>query len=110
MAGWVGWENFDLSESSDDVTENLKSMDLILFSVRATEASLKQMVSSDLIFNGVKEHRTATPDPNPENISESINEKVWFIGLWARYYIPWGGNFAMFLEGSGGYAVLLSEK
>ncbi len=67
------------------------------------------MESSDLIFNGVKEHRTTKPDPNPDKLSETIKEKVWFIGLWARYYIPWGGNFAMFLEGSGGYAVFSKE-
>ncbi|MDZ7623946.1 MAG: hypothetical protein U5J96_05800 [Ignavibacteriaceae bacterium] len=23
LAGWVGWENFDLSESSGDVTKNV---------------------------------------------------------------------------------------
>ena len=66
------------------------------------------MESSDLIFNGVKDI-VQLNGSNSGQPSETVKDKVWFIGLWARYYIPWGGNFAMFLEGSGGYAVFSKE-
>lgn len=104
MAGWLGWENFDLSENVGDVTKKSKvdGFNFIFSSRNGSIVETNGVFGFD--FQWRERNRTATPDPNPENRSEAINDKVWFLGLWARYYIPWGGNFAMFFEGSGGYA------
>lgn len=105
LAGWVGWENFDLSENLGDATRNAKvdGFNFIFSSRNGSIVETNGVFGFD--FQWRERNRTTTPDPNPNNTSESIDEKVWFLGLWARYYIPWGGNFAMFFEGSGGYAV-----
>jgi opacity protein-like surface antigen len=109
IAGWLGWENFDLSENLSDVTQKSKvdGFNFIFSSRNGSIVETNGVFGFD--FQWRERNRTTKPDPNPDNSSESMNEKVWFLGLWARYYIPWGGNFAMFFEGSGGYAVFDQE-
>lgn len=105
LAGWLGWENYNttlnLGETSD--AAKVDGFNFIFSSRNGSIVETNGVFGFD--FQWRERNRTATPDPNPDNRSEAINEKVWFLGLWARYYIPWGGNFAMFFEGSGGYAV-----
>ena len=104
IAGWLGWENFDLSENLGDATRNAKveGFNFIFSSRNGSIVENNAVFGFD--FQWRERNRTTQPDPNPGNTSENNNEKVWFLGLWARYYIPFGGNFALFFEGSGGYA------
>jgi len=104
IAGWLGWENFDLSENLGDATRNAKveGFNFIFSSRNGSIVENNAVFGFD--FQWRERNRTTKPDPNPGNTSENNNEKVWFLGLWARYYIPFGGNFALFFEGSGGYA------
>lgn len=104
LAGWLGWENFNLSQNLGDVAQKSKveGFNFIFSSRNGSIVETNGVFGFD--FQWRERNRTVIPDPNPNNSSESIKEKTWFLGLWARYYIPWGGNFAMFFEGSGGYA------
>jgi hypothetical protein len=109
IAGWLGWENFDLSQNLGGVTQKSKvdGFNFIFSSRNGSIVETNGVFGFD--FQWRESKRTIKPDPNPYNESEYVKERVWFLGLWARYYIPWGGNFAMFLEGSGGYAVFDQE-
>jgi hypothetical protein len=102
MAGWVGWENYDVSENNSTVD----GYNFIFSSRNGSIVETNGVFGFD--FQWREKHRTIK-ESNPDKLSETVKDKVWFIGLWARYYIPWGGNFAMFLEGSGGYAVFSNE-
>jgi len=102
MAGWVGWENYDVSENNSTV----HGYNFIFSSRNGSIVETNGVFGFD--FQWREKHRTIK-ESNPAKLSETVKDKVWFIGLWARYYIPWGGNFAMFLEGSGGYAVFSKE-
>jgi hypothetical protein len=102
MAGWVGWENYDVSENNSTVD----GYNFIFSSRNGSIVETNGVFGFD--FQWREKHRTIK-ESNPDKLSETVKDKVWFIGLWARYYIPWGGNFAMFLEGSGGYAVFSKE-
>ena len=102
MAGWVGWENYDVSENNSTVD----GYNFIFSSRNGSIVETNGVFGFD--FQWREKHRTIK-ESNPDKLSETVKDKVWFIGLWARYYIPWGGNFAMFLEGSGGYAVFTKE-
>jgi opacity protein-like surface antigen len=104
LAGWLGWENYDFSENLDDANNKVKvdGFNFIFSSRNGSIVEDNSLFGFD--FQWRERNRTNTPDPNPNNTSESVNEKVWFLGLWARYYIPFGGNFAMYFEGSGGYS------
>ena len=102
MAGWVGWENYDVSENNSTVD----GYNFIFSSRNGSLVETNGVFGFD--FQWREKHRTIK-ESNPDKLSETVKDKVWFIGLWARYYIPWGGNFAMFLEGSGGYAVFSKE-
>jgi hypothetical protein len=97
LAGWVGWENYDVSENNSTVD----GYNFIFSSRNGSLVETNGVFGFD--FQWREKHRTIK-ESNPDKLSETVKDKVWFIGLWARYYIPWGGNFAMFLEGSGGYA------
>ena len=103
LAGWVGWENFKISENSSNSNEKSKvdGFNFIFSSRNGSIVETNGVFGFD--FQWREKNRTIKPDPI--NLSETLKEREWFIGLWARYYIPWAGNFAMFLEGSGGYAV-----
>jgi hypothetical protein len=103
IAGWLGWENYDVSEYDSKVD----GYNFIFSSRNGTIVETNGVFGFD--FQWREKHRTTKPDPNPENSSETLKDKVWFVGLWARYYIPFGGNLAMFFEGSGGYAVFDQE-
>ncbi|MCW9066133.1 MAG: hypothetical protein OQJ78_07530 [Ignavibacteriaceae bacterium] len=105
LAGWVGWENFKTSNKIDDVNYDSK-IDGYNFIISSRNGSLVEnngVFGFD--FQWRQKDRTTKPDPNPNNANESLNEKEWFLGLWARYYIPLAGELAMYFEGSGGYAV-----
>jgi hypothetical protein len=102
MAGWVGWENYDVSENNSTVD----GYNFIFSSRNGSIVETNGVFGFD--FQWREKHRTIK-ESNPAKLSETVKDKVWFIGLWARYYIPFGGNFAMFLEGSGGYAVFTKE-
>lgn len=104
LAGWVGWENFSVSETMNDETSNSK-IDGYNFIFSSRNGSLVENFGVfGFDFQWRQKDRTVTPEPNPSNISETNDESIWFLGLWARYYIPLEGEFAMFIEGSGGYA------
>jgi len=99
LAGWVGWENFKISEKIGDVNNDSK-IDGYNFIFSSRNGSLVEnngVFGFD--FQWRQRDRTTKPDPNPDNSGESLNEKEWFIGLWARYYIPMAGELAMFFEG-----------
>ncbi|HEY6625764.1 MAG TPA: hypothetical protein VIZ21_02305 [Ignavibacteriaceae bacterium] len=102
LAGWLGWENYDVSENNSTVD----GYNFIFSSRNGSIVETNGVFGFD--FQWREKHRTIK-ESNPAKLSETVKDKVWFIGLWARYYIPWGGNFAMFLEGSGGYAVFSKE-
>ncbi|MCU0365093.1 MAG: hypothetical protein MUE93_05415 [Ignavibacteriaceae bacterium] len=104
LAGWLGWENYNTTLNLGEISDAAKvdGFNFIFSSRNGSIVETNGVFGFD--FQWRERNRTITPDPNPNNTSESIDEKVWFLGLWARYYIPFGGNFAMFLEGSGGYA------
>jgi len=103
LAGWVGWENYDISENNSEVD----GYNFIFSSRNGSIVETNGVFGFD--FQWRERSRTTKPN-NGGIISEYSQEKVWFLGLWARYYIPWGGNFAMFFEGSGGYAVFDQEN
>lgn len=105
LAGWIGWEDFNAAENLGDSSSqaNVDGFNFIFNSRNGSIVETNGVFGFD--FQWREKSRTTKPEPNPFNESEHIEDKVWFLGLWARYYIPWGGNFAMFLEGSGGYAV-----
>jgi len=108
LAGWLGWENYNttlnLGETSD--AAKVDGYNFIFSSRNGSIVETNGVFGFD--FQWREKHRTIK-ESNPDKLSETVKDKVWFIGLWARYYIPWGGNFAMFLEGSGGYAVFSKE-
>jgi hypothetical protein len=101
IAGWLGWENYDISENSSTVD----GYNFIFSSRNGSIVETNGVFGFD--FQWRERHRTTKGSNSGQ--PETVKDKVWFIGLWARYYIPWGGNFAMFLEGSGGYAVFSKE-
>lgn len=103
LAGWLGWENYDVSENNSTVD----GYNFIFSSRNGSIVETNGVFGFD--FQWREKHRTIK-ESNPAKLSETVKDKVWFLGLWARYYIPWGGNFAMFLEGSGGYAVFSKEN
>jgi len=105
LAGWVGWENFTTNVNLENESDNAKvdGYNFIFSSRNGSIVETNGVFGFD--FQWRENHLTTKPEPNPENSSEILKDKVWFVGLWARYYIPFGGNFAMFFEGSGGYAV-----
>jgi len=109
LAGWVGWENLDISENLDSTSANSKvdGFNFIFSSRNGSIVETNGVFGFD--FQWREKSSITKPDPNPSNTSEYIRDRVWFIGLWARYFIPLGGNFAMYFEGSGGYAVF-SQK
>jgi len=109
IAGWLGWENF---ESTSKLGENsdLAKTDGFTFIFSSRNGSIVETNGVfGFDFQWREKSRTTKPDPNPENDSEYTKDKVWFLGLWARYYVPIDENFAMFFEGSGGYAVYDQE-
>jgi len=105
MAGWLGWEHFKVSKNIGDMTQKSKvdGFNFIFSSRNGSIVETNGVFGFD--FQWREKTSTTKPDPNLYNEIDYTKEKAWFLGLWARYYIPWGGNFAMFLEGSGGYAV-----
>ena len=105
LAGWVGWENFKTSNKIDDVNYDSKinGYNFIISSRNGSLVENNGVFGFD--FQWRQRDRTTKPDPNPNNSSESLNEKEWFLGLWARYYLPLEGELALFFEGSAGYAV-----
>jgi|APLow6443716910_1056828.scaffolds.fasta_scaffold10669_2 hypothetical protein len=109
MAGWIGWENFTTDINLENGSDKAKvdGYNFIFSSRNGSIVETNGVFGFD--FQWREKHRTTKPDPNPENLSEISKDKVWFVGLWARYYIPFGGNLAMFFEGSGGYAVFDQE-
>jgi len=105
LAGWVGWENFRVSEKVNDTNQDSK-IDGYNFIISSRNGSLVENYGVfGFDFQWRQRDRTTKPDPNPSNNSETLNEKEWFLGLWARYYLPLEGEFAFFFEGSAGYAV-----
>lgn len=105
LAGWIGWENFKTSEKINGFDSNSKTegYNFIFSSRNGSLVETNGVFGFD--FQWRQKDRTTSPDPNTYNQSEYLNEKIWFLGLWARYYFPLEGEFAMFIEGSGGYAV-----
>jgi hypothetical protein len=110
LAGWLGWENLESSSNLNGNSDIAKidGFNFIFSSRNGSIVETNGVFGFD--FQWREKSRTTKPDPNPENESEYIKDKVWFLGLWARYYVPFGGNFAMFFEGSGGYAVYDQER
>jgi len=102
LAGWVGWENYKTDVNLGDRSEVAKvdGFNFIFSSRNGSIVETNGVFGFD--FQWREKTRTTKPDPNPE---EYEKERVWFLGLWARYYFRLGGNFAFFIEGSGGYAV-----
>lgn len=110
ISGWVGWENYKTNINIADNSTNAKAdgFNFIFSSRNGSLVETNGVFGFD--FQWREKTRTIKPEPNPENVSEYMKERVWFLGLWARYYMPLGGNFAMFIEGSGGYAVFDQEN
>ena len=105
FAGWVGWENYKSNVNLGDHSEAAKidGFNFVFSSRNGSIVETHAVFGFD--FQWREKSNTTKPDPNPENSSEYIRDREWFLGLWARYYMPLEGNFAMFIEGSGGYAV-----
>jgi opacity protein-like surface antigen len=105
LAGWVGWENYKTDVNLGDRSEVAKvdGFNFIFSSRNGSIVETNGVFGFD--FQWREKSRTTKPDPNPGNLSEYEKERVWFLGLWARYYFRLGGNFSFFIEGSGGYAV-----
>jgi hypothetical protein len=110
IAGWVGWENYKTNINLGDNSENAKAdgFNFIFSSRNGSLVETNGVFGFD--FQWREKTRTIKPDPNPQDVSDYSKEKTWFLGLWARYYMPLGGNFALFIEGSGGYAVFDQEQ
>ena len=102
LAGWLGWEKFKISNNKVD------GYNFIFSSRNGSLVENNGVFGFD--FQWRQKDRTISPDPNSYNQSEYLNEKIWFLGLWARYYLPLEGEFTMFIEGSGGYAVFDQEQ
>jgi opacity protein-like surface antigen len=105
IAGWVGWENYKTTNNLGDNSEVSKNNG---FNFTLSVHNGNVVETNGIFgfeFQWQEKSNTEKPDPNPENSSEYVRDRKWFLGLWARYYMPLGGNFAMFLEGSGGYSV-----
>jgi opacity protein-like surface antigen len=105
LAGWVGWENYTTNANLGDYSDVAKvdGFNFIFSSRNGSIVETNGVFGFD--FQWREKTRTTKPDPNPENLSEYEKDRVWFLGLWARYYFRLGGNFSFFIEGSGGYAV-----
>jgi len=110
LAGWLGWEKFDISDNLPDSTKssNVDGFNFVFSSRNGSIVETNAVFGFD--FQWRQKDRTTSPGITPNaNISEELNQKVWFLGLWARYYIPAGGEFAIFFEGSAGYASFTEE-
>jgi len=110
LAGWVGWEKFDITDNLPNSTKssNIDGFNFVFSSRNGSIVETDAVFGFD--FQWREKNRTTTPGINSNaNISEELNQKVWFLGLWARYYVPAGGEFAIFFEGSAGYASLTEE-
>lgn len=106
LSGWVGWENFKTTDNNSD--SKIHGYNFVFNSHNGSLVEDYGVFGFD--FQWRQRNRTTSPDPNPNNQSEYSNEKLWFLGLWGRYYIPVGGELALFIEGSGGYAVFDQEE
>jgi len=110
LAGWLGWEKFDITDNLPNSTSS-SNVDGFNFVFSSRNGSI---VETDAVFGfdfqWRQKNRTISPIIHSNaNISEELNQKLWFLGLWARYYVPAGGEFAIFFEGSAGYASLTEE-
>lgn len=105
IAGWLGWENYKTNVNLLDNTDvnKVDGFNFIFSSRNGSIVETNGVFGFD--FQWREKTRTTTPDYNPGNQSEYEKEKIWFLGLWARYYFRIAGNFSFFIEGSGGYAV-----
>ena len=105
ISGWLGWENYKTTLNLGDHSDVAKidGFNFIFSSRNGSLVETNGVFGFD--FQWREKTSTTKPDPNPDITSEYKKDKEWFLGLWARYYIPMAGNFAMFLEGSAGYAV-----
>lgn len=105
LSGWVSWENFNISEKVGDGNWDSKvdGYNFIFSSRNGSLVETNGVFGFD--FQWRQRNRTKKPLGSPDNGSEETKEKEWFVGLWARYYIPVAGELAIFFEGSGGYAV-----
>jgi opacity protein-like surface antigen len=106
LAGWVGWENFKTSDNNSN--SKVDGYNFIFSSRNGSLVENYGVFGFD--FQWQQKDRTTSPDPNTNNQSEYLNEKIWFLGLWGRYYFPMEGELAMFIEGSAGYAVFDQEQ
>jgi opacity protein-like surface antigen len=105
LAGWLGWENYKTNVNLGDntVVNKVDGFNFIFSSRNGSIVETNGVFGFD--FQWREKTRTTKPDPNPGNLSEYEKDRIWFLGLWARYYFRIGGNFSFFIEGSGGYAV-----
>ena len=105
LAGWVGWENYKTNVNLGDRSEvgKVDGFNFIFSSRNGSIVETNGVFGFD--FQWREKTQTTKPDPNPDDLRESEKERIWFLGIWARYYFRLGGNFAFFIEGSGGYAV-----
>jgi hypothetical protein len=105
ISGWVGWENYKTTINLGDYSDVAKidGFNFIFSSRNGSLVEKNGVFGFD--FQWREKSNTTKPDPNPDNSSEYKRDREWFIGLWGRYYVPLGGNFAWFLEGSAGYSV-----
>lgn len=99
LAGSMGWDNF---KTDREGTINKIDGFNFIFSSRNGRI-VEQNAAFGFDFQWRQNSVTTKPDPNPTNRTEFTRERVWFLGLWARYYFV-TGNFAFFPEGSAGYA------
>lgn len=105
LAANIGWENYktNVNVNGNDVLNKTDGFNFTFSSRNGSIVETNGVFGFD--FQWREKNRTITPDPNPSSKKEYTNDKLWFFGLWARYYIPLAGNFAMFPEGSAGYAI-----
>lgn len=110
LAGWLGWEKFDITDNLPDSAKssNIDGFNFVFSSRNGSIVENNAVFGFD--FQWREKNRTISPGINMNaDISEEFNQKVWFLGLLVRYFVPAGGEFAIFFEGSAGYASLTEE-
>lgn len=103
LSGNLGWDNYSINASNSnlDVNSKVKGFNFTISSRNGRFVENNSVIGLDLQW----EQKNSTTTPQNLTGGESyIKERLGFIGLWMRYYIPFiGTGWAIYPEASLGY-------
>ena len=103
LSGNLGWDNYTINARNEnvDVDSKAKGFGFIISSRNGRFVEDNAVLGFDLQWE--QNSLTTTPQDKPERESYT-KQRLGFIGLWMRYYIPFiGTGWAIYPEASLGY-------